>query len=611
MTIPTRQILLDNFTGAFGFDITQYVRLVDGITFGRGRSDEFAQAGPGSLSLTLDNTDGRFTLGSATYGIALDQQIRVKVNGTTMWTGYVQQWPVAWPTGGQEYSTVQVTAVDAFARMARRTLRSALEEDVLVDDPNATYPLSEAEGATAADDTSGNGLPSLGITGTGTPFTFGSGTGPADGLTCASFLGGTFLRNTIPAVYLASGLTAWTVECYFATTQVPATTVTQFVVLDAGSGSAASSIAAISMTSAGKLIGSTNVVSVTSAASVNDGLVHHAVVTLTGGTMTLYLDGVSVGTVASSTLPDPLTRLSLAPSDIGVAGVVTPYVGTLAHVSVYPTALSVGRLSVHNGGTVDHAGESPAGRYARVSAYCAVPTGTLDTGGTTVLGPANQGGRDALDVVNETADATLGFVMVTGDGSISSMNGSTLTAGPFLLASMDAAYADPGTSVEADLSFLVNDATGGSTSSENTHNARNAASIGNGLTGHGVYHKDFTWNVSTDDQAEDRTNWMVANYAEPVIRVSSLTFDALTGGALNDFNLGLLDVGTAGYLRVTGFPNQITTTQDLIVQGITWTLTDTAYTVTVNCTQRSLYTAWILGDATYGVLGSTTKLYVA
>src|SRR3954471_21765572 len=107
--MPTVQVLLDNFLGAFPYDITQYVRIVDGMAFSRGRPDEFAQASPGSLGLTLENIDGRFTLGSATYGIGLNQKIRVKLNGTSFWTGRVQAWPVSWPTGGQEYAVVQVT----------------------------------------------------------------------------------------------------------------------------------------------------------------------------------------------------------------------------------------------------------------------------------------------------------------------------------------------------------------------------------------------------------------------------------------------------------------------------------------------------------------------
>ena len=64
----------------------------------------------------------------------------------------------------------------------KRPMRSMLEQEILLDTPTAYYTLGEPEGATSAGDTSGNGLASLTIAGTGAALTFGTSTGPADGL---------------------------------------------------------------------------------------------------------------------------------------------------------------------------------------------------------------------------------------------------------------------------------------------------------------------------------------------------------------------------------------------------------------------------------------------
>ena len=79
--LPSYQVLLDDGTGTFPYDITAYVRLVQGWSIQRGRQDELAAVTPGSLSLTLDNADGRFTIGSTLIAspspIKVDARIRV------------------------------------------------------------------------------------------------------------------------------------------------------------------------------------------------------------------------------------------------------------------------------------------------------------------------------------------------------------------------------------------------------------------------------------------------------------------------------------------------------------------------------------------------------
>ena len=66
--LPTVQVLLDAATNdrSFPHDITAYVSLTAGISVStRGRTDELSAGQPVTCTMTLDNTDGRFSLGAA------------------------------------------------------------------------------------------------------------------------------------------------------------------------------------------------------------------------------------------------------------------------------------------------------------------------------------------------------------------------------------------------------------------------------------------------------------------------------------------------------------------------------------------------------------------
>lgn len=602
--LPTVQVLLDDGSGTFPFDVTSSVRMPDGITWSRGRPDEFQAVSPGSLSLTFDNAAGGFTYLVPPIAPSPDQKIRLLVNSRSRFTGRVQSWPVGWPGGGETFSTVQVTAVDDLARCARRVLRSSCEEEQLVDIPSAMYPLSEGQGATLAGDTSGNGAPSLAITGSGSPLVFGSGTGPTDGLSCVTFAGGTFLRNALGKVYIPAG-SALTLECYFATTMTPS--FASFMTSVAASTGSLLPDVGLAINPAGRLAGTAGL-TVSSPAAVNDGLVHHAMLTVTfGGTATLYLDGVSVASSAGATLPtSDLTVFSVAASDN--AAISTPYVGTVAHAAAYPGALSGARATSHAGATDDFEGESPTARITRICGYVGVPVGTLDTTGNTVMGAASQGGRNALDVLNETADATLGIVYMNGSGQVVNVTGYTFSSSSMVSSTLDALWAAEDTSVEVDLEGTINQVTGGRPQSENTFTYQNKPYIGV----HGVYPEDFTWNVNTDAQVVDRTTWIAQVYARESPRFPTLSVDVLSMGATDRTAALTLDVGT--FLHMPNLPSQTPNgaIADIIVNGITEAISLSDWTISINGPGATVrHFAWVLEDGFWGKLDNTTRLFGA
>jgi len=595
--LPTMQVLLDDGSATYPYDITAYVRLVDGFSWSRGRPDEQSSVSPGTLSITLDNTDSRFTLDDPTYAITLDRGIRVKVNGANRWTGRVQSLPGSWPFGGQEFAVVNVTATDDLARAQRRVLRSSVEEEVLADAPTAYYTLGENQGATMGGDSSGSGLPSLTAAGTGAPVVFGNQTGAVDGLSAAQFVGGQHLETVGPSFFPTSG--PFTAEVWMSTTAISSSSFSLY--LTSATGTTAAFIG-LDATGVPQMRAGTGTV-FSSGAAVNDGKVHHLAVVYDGATTTTaYVDGVNVGSIASSS---PAT----AGIDLNVGyfpTLSTPFVGTVSHVATYTTALSGGRILAHwTAGSTDYTGETPAARLARVAGYMSLATGTLDTAGATTMGPAVQGGRTVLDIIDECAQVTQGTAYLDGSGALTSRNGYTMTTDLTPDASLDATWLGEDTVVEVDMSSVVNYATGKAAGSDNVWTTQDGFSRGI----HGVYRTDYEWNVATDAQAVDRTNWLVNTYGGSQPRFPTLTVDLLTLSGATLTNVLTLDVGK--FLHVTGLPSQTPggSIVDLIVLGITETVTTTQWTLTLNCARKDLTFAWVLGDAVRGVLGATTKVY--
>src|ERR1019366_886203 len=105
-------------------DVSQWVRLEVGVAITTGRADEYAAVQTGTCKLALDNTDGRFTPGNvgSPYwpNVKIRRKLRVSytnpAGGPTIYrfTGYMEEWPVEWPTGGQTYSVSQISATDRF-----------------------------------------------------------------------------------------------------------------------------------------------------------------------------------------------------------------------------------------------------------------------------------------------------------------------------------------------------------------------------------------------------------------------------------------------------------------------------------------------------------------
>jgi len=612
-TLPTLTVLLDDGTGTYPFDISRYV-LSDGYEISRGRDDWQAAVTAGELTLTLNNSDGRFTPGSTLIAspspIVVDQRIRLYANGDagfgiagfgisdTRFTGYVKSWPVSWPETVATFSKVQLTATDAQARAERRTLRSSLEEEILSDHPTAYYTLGEAEGASAAGDSSGSGKGTLAAAGSGTAVAFGNGTGPVDGLPAPTFAGGQYLSGR-GATFIGTG-SAFTVEFFFATSMAAPAFVSPVLAIDDGSDFLG---VILVVNTSGKIQVNFGGNLLVSSASVNDGLIHHVALTLTiGGVLTLYLDGVSVASGAGTVLPgDDLIRLGLAPSNLAVT---TPFIGTLSHVAIHTAALSAARVGQHSAAGHDFVGESGTARLSRVAGYGGIPVGTLDSSLTNVAASALSG-KSVQSVLQETADAEFGLVFVDGTGSLVFHNRNRVVAktAPDLILSSQ--YVTPDVAPVSDDQQLLNYMEVTAEGTGATSVVRNTTSEGT----HGRYPGSRSYLVQTDAEAIDRANWLVANLAEPTTRYGTLTINLFgMPPSLASSVLDLLDLNC--WLRVTSMASQNPggVTADVIVQGWTETASADTWQITCNVVSRSLYApVWIFGTSTFG---TTTRFYV-
>jgi hypothetical protein len=151
-------------------EVTEFCEITDNspIRIRRGRADSLSDPSAGTCTLTVDNTDGRWSPANpngAWFGqIRKGAWLRVDVlppSGTTStrFVGYIQQLPVTW---AGRYSSVQIQAADLFAPLANAPKYGTALFEEISNDPSGSvgivgyWPLHEASGAQYVSDISGN-----------------------------------------------------------------------------------------------------------------------------------------------------------------------------------------------------------------------------------------------------------------------------------------------------------------------------------------------------------------------------------------------------------------------------------------------------------------------
>lgn len=599
--LPTLLVELDDGTGTFPHDITTYVDLSAEWSITRGRDSEGDSIDPSTLTISLKNDLAHFTLGSPTFGIAIDQMIRVTetLGATTSarFTGYVQNWPTSWDSPIGTKSTTTINAVDRLARLERRQLRSMLEQEFVFDEPVAYYTLGEPEGSTSAGDTSGNAAAPLTLNGTGDPPVFGNGIGPGvDDLTAVQFMGGQYLSSTAGA-----GLAPpFTFECFILRSGAPVLVFGESVLTI--SRPTQRCRAFVATTSGEFYLAMTGLTGTPLSSGVNvcDGSTHHVAVTVSATDVEIYVDGVMEATAAVSPTSETLNRFSAGgdPGDLLTA----PLTGTVSHVCLTPGVLSASRIAAHAlAGLEGFGGDTSDERVERLASYANVDLAdmALDAGIAT-LTEQTTAGRSVMDALNEVAATEGGTLFIAGDGDLTFQNrthrtyAATSTAA-VALTTEDADHAD--LTWSGDKNYLVNYVEG-SRPNGATQVVRDAASIGR----HEQYPSSVSLLVESDDEVRDAASWHVSTYGTVTPRITSVTIDLMTlaDDALRE---ALLALALGDRVTISGFPSQSPkATADLIVEGSNESQSIGTWKLALNTVPAEIFCAWVLEDPVYGAL---------
>lgn len=149
------------FDGSNWDDITSYLR---NVSIRRGRANDLSMVDPGTLTVELDNNDGRFTptntQGAYYPNVKPAVAVRVTVNAGAgpddyrLFTGKAQRWEPRWDVGGRP--VVVLEAVDGFEQLTNYSIDYAHREVIAAATPDGYWPLDDT---VPFADRSGNGRP--------------------------------------------------------------------------------------------------------------------------------------------------------------------------------------------------------------------------------------------------------------------------------------------------------------------------------------------------------------------------------------------------------------------------------------------------------------------
>lgn len=403
-------------------DITAYV--VTGSSF-TGRQYELERFQSGTLTLTLRTAsrlfDPEFTSGPFFPWLLPLRQVRVSAvwSGVRydVWRGYVTDWGQTVDAPDNLFET-SITAKDALLLFEQMALPASwLELAISKDRPTHWWRLDEASGTVAIDSGYGStrydgsyiNKPSL-SNATVVPFD-----GGRQGVT---FDGSPVQYVSIPPT-ASEGASTYSLEVWFTRAGEVGDDADALVTL--GTVLVAGSYATLIMTSQGRVTWSDGNVTLDTADVATTSGRHQVVVTRSGSTVSLYLDGVltATGTTAMGGLP---TDRWFVGSDNAMQGVYVSsgWNGAVANLAFWSgTALTATQVAAHyTAGMLAHAGDDTGTHIARVLDYKGWPSTLrdIDTGVSTVGAYALPG--TVKELVHRMADTEVGQTYIGPDGKL-------------------------------------------------------------------------------------------------------------------------------------------------------------------------------------------------
>lgn len=538
-----------------------------------------------------------------------------------LFAGHIERYPIGWEAAGF-LGKATLTCVDSLAVLPRIELMDCLSEDISADAPKVTFTFGDngerlprpapwtanaksSQWANAA----GRTAPTL-----GTP-----GSPSVDGGTCISFTPDSSTDYTMIRLTGSTPLTAGfaaTVELWFRRPGPPGVVE---VIADAFA-TASFQPLQLGVNAAGQVFARhvdnngipTFFYTITSSASYCNDDWHHVVWVQTGAatkTSTLFVDGVQVGQDVSSYLGGA----SYLPYTMFIGGAYYGFTGPpttaqVAWVSWYWKALSAERIAAHAASAAHgHLRDLPGARLRRALAWANWQgPQAITADGQNVLGPAvGLAGRSVAEVAAEVSAAENGFVVCHPDGDLTLITREAfhLQTGPKVTFGEDVTAGEvpysAGIGFDFDPSFVFNDIEVTGYGDITSGAASDAAS-------ELAYFRSTLSRSTTLDREQDVTRYrdhLLAKYKQPALRVTEIEINPAANPSLWPTALG---VKFGDRVRVKRRTPAFTMSHDFYVLHRSHETGPGVWKTKFQLVPIEPDQAWILGDATYGVLGSTT-----
>lgn len=552
-------------------DVSEFVELADGITITGGRSDERSTTEANTLSLTLDNTDGRFTFGKTTGAyypdVVVGVPIRVRAtrpggSSSTRFVGYVDSWPVAWP-GSDASARVAITATSRLARLGRLApLGNAIAEEYLTDSPWGYWTL-----AGRADLTDQRGK--LSFRGSGDKPTFDNPGPMYDGKGAAQFSGGRVLFKASGA--LPAEDDPVTVE---AAVSVEAGERGGIFAFYGGSDPAANPVYYARVKANGKIEIGAETTGITgwsleSSVAIDDGLFHHVAVVYDGSDTLLYIDGALDSTDSGPFWLGSKFTIGGGDTDENPVYTTPTLTGAIAHFAIHDGALSATRIAAHSDiATAGQTNQTANDRLDLLASLAGIPAAeTTFAPGGALLVPREIGGETVLELMRRVESSDYGVLYDHRDGSLAYDGyGARATATVDVTLSMAAQEVESSVALTVDRQLLVNRVTVSQAGDDGLFaTAKDAASI----AAHGPQALEIVADLPSRSTLQALADYIIATYSSPAPRVPTL---AVQVTSLDDMALvdDVMDATVSTKVRVTGWPTQAAASSyDFFIEG--WT----------------------------------------
>ncbi|WP_412079050.1 carbohydrate binding domain-containing protein [Streptomyces xanthophaeus] len=608
------------------YTVSGWVWVPTGDPAVRWRIDDAAPGTASSTTNAWQQISKTFTATSTSHTVQLTTSVTSPVAGDQVWLDEVQvedgasatafdadgaqlhwrfyglanNWGTEWE-GLQ--SQVTLTATDLFKALQKAPLPPVLTEEVQSAGPVVYYPLTEPSTSSSAGDMAGRGAGSLvqAQVGSGGSVTFAATAGPpatgqsvvrfspasaSDGIRLDAHMGDFVVEQT-SADWI-------TYEVWFQTT----TADRQFFSLRSIDFAFqidftlnASGYLSINTVSTGGPLTPT----VINATNLADGAWHHMV--WTEDASEVYIDG---GSAISA--PGPATMYALRYMTIG-GNTGALWDGAVAHAALYVGPVDVAALVGHyDAGALGYAGEDSDQRILRLGGYAGI-TSVVGQGAFFPVASQGAGGSNILEMMRAVETTEGGWLASRRDDHGLLFQSRSVRNAPVAALSLN--YAELETDsvrMPDDDQKIVNQYTGMRPGGA-TQRVVDASSV----AAFGVAPREDNILAMTDLDVIDALNWVVSRYAVPEQELRELPIQAYAQ-PLATYRI-LLDADISTAFTVTSLPAQAPASAlTVFIEGYTEEIGQESHQLQFHTSRAQISTVWILGDSTYGVLGSTTRL---